>query len=182
VGRMGTPSEIAHLQVHGRACGRKEVKYMDDEAAVWSLVERDRIAKVINTLFVATDTREWTRVRNCFAPLVTFDMTSLVGGVPTQVSPQQIAEGWGSGLKPMEAVHHQTGNLSIALEGTGATASCYAVAYHYRPTKSGNNTRIFVGSYDFHLQLQEAAWKIDLFRFLLKFIDGNPNLEKEPLA
>jgi hypothetical protein len=40
---------------------------------------------------------------------------------------------------------------------------------------------VFVGGYDFHL-LQDGEWRIDLFRFNLKFIDGNVELEREPSA
>lgn len=155
---------------------------MADEAGVRSLIERDRVSEVINTLFVATDARDWACVRSCLAPVVTFDMTSLAGGGPQQLSPEQIVSGWETGLKPIESVHHQTGNLHIACTGAEATASCYGIAYHYRRTKSGDNTRVFVGSYDFHLRLQDAAWRIDLFRFNLKFIDGNRQLENEPGA
>jgi hypothetical protein len=56
------------------------------------------VADVINTLFVATDSRDWKRVRSCLAPTVTFDMTSLIGGEARQMSPEQIASGWESGL------------------------------------------------------------------------------------
>lgn len=52
------------------------------------------------------------------------------------------------------SVHHQVGNLSIRCGEREATASRYGIAYHYRPTKSGRNTRVFV--------------------------DGNRELEKEP--
>ena len=34
-----------------------------------------------------------------------------------------------------------------------------------------------VGGYDFHLFRGEDGWRIDLFRFNLKYIDGNPDLE-----
>ena len=34
---------------------------MAEDAAVRSLVERDRVAEVIKTLFVATDARGWAR-------------------------------------------------------------------------------------------------------------------------
>jgi hypothetical protein len=152
---------------------------MADDAAVRDLVEQNRIAGVINTLFLATDARDWARVRDCFAPEVTFDMTSLTGGAPQQMSPEQIVSGWQAGLKPIDAVHHQCGNLTIACTGAEATASCYGIAYHYRRTSTGRNTRVLVGSYDFHLELA-GQWWIDLFRFNLKFIDGNLELEKEP--
>ncbi len=155
---------------------------MADDALVRSLVERNRIGEVINTLFVATDARDWTRVRGCLAPVVTFDVTSLAGGSVERRSREEIIQGWETGLKPIEWVHHQTGNLSITCAGAEATASCYGIAYHHRRTKSGDNTRVFVGSYDFHLRLDEDTWKIDLFRFNLKFIDGNLELEKAPGA
>lgn len=154
---------------------------MTDEEVVRSLVEHNRIAAVINTLFLATDARDWDRVKGCFAPAVTFDMNSLTGGAPQQMSPGEIVSGWQAGLEPIEAVHHQVGNLAVACSGTEATASCYGIAYHYRRTSTGRNTRVFVGSYDFHL-LQDGEWRIDLFRFNLKFIDGNLELEREPSA
>lgn len=150
---------------------------MSESKAIEALVARERIADVINALFVATDARDWTRVRACLAPRVTFDMTSLAGGEPSQLAPAEITEAWEAGLRPIEHVHHQVGNLSIELQRNEATASCYGVAWHHRKTRSGNDTRTFVGSYDFHLSLMEGAWRIDLFRFNLKFIDGNLDLE-----
>jgi hypothetical protein len=153
---------------------------MGEADAVRTLTERNRVADLITTLFVATDARDWDRVRGCFAEQVNFDMTSLAGGAPAQLSPQQIAAGWESGLKPIESVHHQVGNLSIDVHATDASASCYGIAYHYRRTRFNRNTRVFVGSYDFHLRLQDGRWRIDLFRFNVKFVDGNVDLEKEP--
>jgi hypothetical protein len=152
---------------------------MAEDTAARSVVERERIAQVINRLFVATDARDWEEVRACFAGEVAFDMTSVAGGAPARLSPSQITAGWDSGLRFLDSIHHQTGNLAIQCQEKEATASCYGIAYHYRRTASGRNTRVFVGSYDFHLALGEQ-WKIDLFRFNLKFIDGNLDLDREP--
>jgi hypothetical protein len=155
---------------------------MEDARALQILIERQRIADVVNRLFVGTDQRHWAQVRSCLAPSVTFDMSSVGGGPPVQLSPEQIADGWEAGLRPIEAVHHQTGNLTIEGDEQAATASCYGIAYHYRRTRSGKDTRVFVGSYDFHLIRRDGEWKIDLFRFKLKFVEGNRELEKEPEA
>jgi hypothetical protein len=155
---------------------------MRESTALRYVIERSRITDAINTLFMATDVRGWDRVRNCFASQVKFDMTSLAGGAPMHLSPQEIAASWEAGLKPIESVHHQVGNLSISWRETEADASCYGIAYHYRRTRSGRNTRLFVGSYDFHLQVQDGEWRIDLFRFNLKFVDGNLELEEDPSA
>jgi hypothetical protein len=143
------------------------------------LLEKDRIIDVINQLFIATDKRDWPAVRRCFAEAVLFDMTSLAGGAPSRVTPDQIAAGWEEGLRPIEAVHHQAGNYRVDVRGDQATALCYGIASHYRSTRSGRNTRMFVGSYDFHLFRMDGRWQIDSFRFNLKYIDGNADLERE---
>lgn len=143
------------------------------------LVEKDMIVETINHLFIATDQRDWQEVKGLFAPSVLFDMTSLAGGDPAMLTPQQIVDAWDKGLKPLKAIHHQTGNTIVAIEGDEAYAFCYGIASHYLPTRSGRNTRTFVGSYDFHLIKNDGVWWIDAFRFNLKYVDGNPDLEKD---
>jgi hypothetical protein len=147
--------------------------------ALAELVAKSEIVDVINTLFVATDARDWDTVAGCFGPAVVFDMSSLGAGPATTLSPGAIVSGWRDGLAPIQAVHHQVGNHRVAVSGSAATASCYGVAYHYRPNPTGSNTRTFVGSYDFELSRDGGGrWRITLFRFNLKFIDGNLELEK----
>jgi hypothetical protein len=143
------------------------------------LLEKDRIIDVVNQLFISTDKRDWPAVRRCFAELVLIDVSSMTGGPPSRLTPEQIAAGWEQGLRPIEAIHHQVGNYRVELHGDQATAFCYGIASHYRRTRSGRNTRVFVGSYDFHLLRAEGRWQIDSFRFNLKYVDGNAELERE---
>jgi hypothetical protein len=67
----------------------------------------------------------------------------------------------------------------VTIREDDAEVFCYGIALHYLPNRSGQNTKRFVGSYDLHLQKQQESWRIDRFRFKLKFIDGNMNLETE---
>lgn len=150
---------------------------MEDFARL--LLEKDRIIDTINQLFIATDKRDWPQVRGCFADTVSFDMTSLGGGSAGDLTPEQIALGWEEGLRPVEAIHHQAGNYRVDVQGDQATAFCYAIASHFRATRSGRNTRTFVGSYDLHLLRIEGRWLIDAFRFNLKYVDGNRSLESD---
>ena len=143
-----------------------------------STIEKDRVVEIVNRLFINTDNRDWPGVKGLFAPRVLFDMTSLAGGQPATLSPEEIVDGWDKGLKALKAIHHQAGNYLVDAKDNEATAFCYGVAWHYLPNKTGRNTRTFVGSYDFHLVKQDGEWKIDRFKFNLKFIDGNPDLEK----
>lgn len=141
------------------------------------LLERTRIIDVLTRLFVGTDNRDWEVVKRCFAPTVLFDMSSLGAGDPQDLSPDDIVAMWDVGLKPLEAIHHQVGNFLVDVDGSNANAFCYGIACHYLPNKTGNNTRTFVGSYDVSLEKDDAQWRIRTFKFNLKYIDGNKNLE-----
>ncbi|HXV14630.1 MAG TPA: nuclear transport factor 2 family protein [Candidatus Krumholzibacteria bacterium] len=143
-----------------------------------NLIDRANIVDVINTLFVGTDNRNWDVVRNCFAPSVLFDMSSLGAGEPHHMTPNEIVAAWDAGLKPMQAIHHQVGNYLVTVDGPkSASAFCYGIAIHYLPNPTHANTRTFVGSYDFGLTKENGRWKIEKFKFTLKYVDGNLKLE-----
>jgi len=91
----------------------------------------------------------------------------------------EVSAAWARGLEPIDQVHHQVGNFQTDVDGDRATVFCYGVAYHHREGISNpSRTRVFVGSYDVHLARTGGRWRIDLFRFGLKFIEGNRELEK----
>lgn len=142
------------------------------------LYEQNEIVGTINRLFIGTDQRQWEKVKECFNKEVLFDMTSMAGGEPVKMTPQQIVDGWEKGLAGITAIHHQAGNYLVTVKGGEADAFCYGMAVHYLQNPSKMDTRTFVGSYDFHLLKQGAAWKIDRFKFNLKFIEGNKDLHK----
>jgi hypothetical protein len=101
------------------------------------------------------------------------------GPEATTVSAASIIEGWEKGLRPLHAMHHQAGNFLVEVSGDSATAFCYGIASHYLPNLSGQNTRVFVGSYDFTLVRAGVGWRISAFRFNLKYVDGNRQLEEQ---
>ena len=146
-----------------------------------TLLDRSRIIERVNRLFIATDERDWPAVKDCFAASVLFDMTSMTGGEPQQMTPDEITSMWDAGLKPLKTIHHQAGNYLVNIDGDTADAFCYGIAIHYLPVDSGQNdtggnTRTFVGSYDFGLAREGEQWRIVSFRFNLKFIEGNLDL------
>jgi len=149
----------------------------DMDAQYRVLVETDKIIEVINRLFINTDNRNWPKVKNCFSSTVLFDMTSLAGGQPVTLTSQEIVDAWDQGLKALKSIHHQAGNYMVSINQGEAEAFCYGIASHYLPNKTNQNARTFVGSYNFHLTKTGQIWRIDQFKFNLKYIDGNPNLE-----
>jgi hypothetical protein len=141
------------------------------------LFETNRVIECINRLFIGTDNRDWEAVKQCFASTVLFDMSSMGAGVPKEINPDDIVAMWDTGLKPLQAIHHQAGNYTVKINGLEANAFCYGIAIHYLPNKTNKNTRTFVGSYDFLLGKESGEWKIRHFKYNLKFVDGNKELE-----
>ena len=149
------------------------------ESGLELLIEKERILDTVNDLFVGTDERDWGRVASALASRVLFDVRSMTGEPPETRDASSIIAGWTDGLRPLKAIHHQTGNFRVRVAGEEADVFCYGTASHYLPNRSGRNSRVFVGSYDLHLSCQTGAWRIDVFRFHLKYIDGNLDLENE---
>jgi hypothetical protein len=143
------------------------------------LCERQEVEDVVVRLFVATDRRDWASVEACLADMVILDMTSMTGGgEPLHMKPVDVVATWKGGLQRIDQVHHQVGNFQIDVDRDRATAFCYGVAYHHRDKiSSPSKSRSFVGDYDVHLTRTDGRWRIDLFRFNLKFIEGNRELE-----
>ena len=147
------------------------------ESKITLLGERYDIINVCNTLFIKTDERDWDEVKNCFADKVLFDMTSMTGGDPVETTPVQIANQWNEGLKDLKGIHHQISNIILEIKNLESDFFCYGIAIHYLPNKSNRNTRTYIGSYNIHLVKTYKGWKIDRFKFNLKFIDGNAELK-----
>jgi hypothetical protein len=166
---------FALMLIAATGCG--PAHHQDYHGKMALLIDQSDVIAVGNKLFICTDNRDWSCVRSVFAPEVLFDMASLGGGQPEKKTPGQIADMWEQGLKGLKAIHHQAGNYQVTIKGSEADMFCYGIAYHYLPNSTDRNTRVFVGSYDLHLVNGDEGWKIDKFKFNLKFIDGNKDLE-----
>lgn len=97
-------------------------------------------------------------------------MTSMVGGMPVEMAPYQVAQAWAAGFKPLDHVHHQIGNLRTEVSGKQALVKCHGVALHHRPGAIGLKSRIFVGTYEVQLESFSDTWRISRLVFKLKFI------------
>jgi hypothetical protein len=137
------------------------------------------IAQAVTAIFVGTDEHDWPRVQAALAPLVLLDYTSMTGGQPTTLTPEQILTAWQSLLPGFEHTHHQLGNFDVQLVSESeATAFCYGTATHYLSQPTGGSVWTVVGTYELHLVREGASWRTDQLKFNLKFQDGNLELPK----
>ena len=139
------------------------------------MVRQTSAERAVVELFVATDRRDWHRVRRLLANEVEVDVSSL-GGTEGVVDADVLVTAWEAGLAPLEAVHHQVGNVRSTIHEDEAHVACHGVVFHYLPNATGRNTRTFVGTYDIGLRDSPRGWHVHTFRFKLSFRDGNLDL------
>jgi len=133
----------------------------------------DLITQVVNKLFVYTDLQEWDKLQNeVFTEQVLFDMGSL-GGEKLKMTAKRICETWRDGFIGIDAVNHLAGNYLIEITEDTAMVHAYATATHYKKSAINGKTREFVGTYDLHLTHHEKGWRIDEFKYNLKYANGN---------
>lgn len=142
-------------------------------------MENAAITQAVTAIFVGTDEHDWARVKATFAPQVLLDYTSMAGGPPATLTPDQILSAWQGLLPGFAHTHHQLGNFDVRLlNDREATAFCYGTATHYLPQPAGGNVWTVVGTYDFHLVHDGTGWRADRMKFNLKYQDGNLELPK----
>jgi hypothetical protein len=142
------------------------------------IATRIEVEDQVVEMFVATDERNWPALEACFSDPFVLDMTSMVGGSPSTMTPQQVASAWAEGFKPLTHVHHQIGNLRTTVANGAATVRCHGIALHHRSTVATDaKSRRFVGTYEIDLKPAAGSWRICRLQFNLKFIDGNLQLE-----
>jgi hypothetical protein len=139
---------------------------------------REQLIEVVNKLFVYTDYREWQKLQDeVFANLVLFDMSSLGAGEAAEKTAAEICDMWDTGFQGIDAIHHQSGNFMVTVTEDSATVFCYAIASHFKAAATQGNTREFVGSYDIGLTSTEKGWRINAFKYTVKYTSGNASLE-----
>lgn len=140
--------------------------------------EREQIVETVNKLFVYTDTQDWIKLQDeVFAADVELNMVSMGADKSEHVSSREICSRWEKTFEQLDAVHHQAGNYLVKISENAAEVYTYAIASHYREAAKKVKTREFVGSYDLHLIKTMSGWRIDKFKYNLKYSTGNMTLE-----
>jgi hypothetical protein len=103
-------------------------------------------------------------------------MASL-GGERMNTTAKNICEIWEKGFQGIDAVNHLAGNYLIQINGDMADAFAYATATHYKKSAIQGNTREFIGTYNLHFKRTDAGWRIDQFKYNLKYANGNLDLK-----
>jgi hypothetical protein len=140
--------------------------------------EREQIVETVSKLFVFTDEQKWRKLQEeVFTSEIQLDMVSMGAPGTERVSARKICYRWEKAFEELDAVHHQAGNYIVEINGEEAEVSAYSIATHYKESARKGTTREYVGSYDLHMVKRPDGWRIDKFKFNLKYSTGNLTLE-----
>ena len=139
-------------------------------------MENSNLQETVARLFLAVDERDWEAAANIFSERVLLDYTSMAGGKPAILTPEQIIDSWKQILPGFDHTHHQVGNFITEIGLDQAIVVCYGTASHFLENPSSLNTWIVVGTYNFLLEREFDSWRITEMKFNLKYIDGNHDL------
>jgi hypothetical protein len=141
--------------------------------------KREEIVELVNKLFVYTDAQQWSKLlKEVFKETVKFDMSSMGAGPAKEISAASVCDMWRNGFSNIDQVHHQSGNFIVDFKGDiEADIFCYAIASHFKRSAKKGNTREFVGSYELHASFTDQGWRLDSFKYNLKYVGGNEELK-----
>ena len=118
-------------------------------------------------LFAAADARDWAAVRACLAPHVRLDYTSMAGGEPATLTPEQITTAWAALLPGFDRTHHQ---LSDFTDGNPVTFHGHADHWLHGDVWTVD------GDYEASVEQIDGAWKVTTLTLHLKSQSGNTAL------
>ena len=125
--------------------------------------EEQKIIAVITALFHGADTHDWKKVQQAMAHQVLLDYTSISGGSPSVLTPQQITESWAAFLPIFDKTHHQLSAIQVTVNSDVASANYVGKADHF----IGTDVWTVDGSYETALQKVDGEWKITKQKFNL---------------
>lgn len=143
-----------------------------------ALTDKIELTELANKLFMYCDAMQWQQlIDEVFTGEIYFDMASAGGGDPAYLPARQVCDMWRIGFAGIDAIHHQAGHYLITIDNDHADIFAYAVATHYKKAAVKGHSRAFVGSYDLKAIRTDNSWRLNQFKYNLKYIDGNTTLE-----
>jgi hypothetical protein len=100
-------------------------------------------ADVITRLLHAIDALDWAGVRDCFTDPLRLDYTSLWGGEPETLTPDELVARWTGVANEFGATQHLTGPVLVV----GDRLETHVRAHHWRTEAQGGQAWTVYGHY-----------------------------------
>lgn len=146
------------------------------------MMDSKAIIETISAIFSGADERNWQKVESSFAEKVLLDYTSMQGGEPATVTPEDITTAWKALLPGFDSTRHNISDYNIKISGNEATVTANGKASHYLAVNGKNEEWVVEGNYLFSLKKENGDWKVSSMKFNKEKISGNtqlPDIAKE---
>jgi hypothetical protein len=137
---------------------------------------RTEIVETCTRMAVHADRREWAPLRGLFAGEVLLDYTSLNGGEPVRLTPQEIVDAWAATLGGFDATQHLIANHLVQVDGDRAVCTASFQATHRLATPYGAPLWTLGGDYRWELARTGGRWLITSVVMTATWGDGNKDL------
>lgn len=143
-------------------------------AAAEPAAPHDRVAIIdaITAIAAGADRHQWDRVRAAFAPTITVDYTSLVGGQPATLGSADLVKSWEAFLPGFDRTQHLVANHTVQVDGDQASAQADFQATH----RIGTDFWVLGGWYDYSLVRDGATWRVSAMRMTWTWETGDRGL------
>jgi ketosteroid isomerase-like protein len=122
------------------------------------------------------DQREWDLLRTVFADRVLLDYTSLNGGEPVTLTPDEIVGAWSQTLGGFDATQHLITNHLVTVDGDTAVCTAAFQATHRLANPFGSPLWKLGGTYRFELTRTAGGWRIAGLVMTATWGEGNKDL------
>ncbi|HEX4813057.1 MAG TPA: nuclear transport factor 2 family protein [Nonomuraea sp.] len=119
------------------------------------------------------DQRDWDQLTTVFADKVQLDYTSLNGGEPVTLTPEQVIGAWKEGLGRFDATQHLITNHLVTIDGDTAVCTAVFQATHRKAATFGASLWTLGGNYRFDLARTDDGWRITGVVMTATWGDGN---------
>lgn len=148
---------------------------MDEKLILLS--DRFEIIDAVNNIAICADMGDWNKlIDDVFLDEVSIDYRSLFGGDIAKLSSAELINAWKSVLPGFESTQHMLSNHQVFIDGEKASARAYVRANHFLPNRTGGNTWVVGGYYDYELIKQSSKWRVGFMRLTVQYTEGNENL------
>ena len=135
-------------------------------------MEQEKIIHSLIDVFAGADERNWQKIQHVMANTVLLDYTSMAGGNPAILTPQQITNSWEAFLPGFDKTFHQLSGFELKVTGNTATVHYAGKADHF----IGKETWTVEGTYDSELKKDNDLWLVTKHKFNFIKQSGNINL------
>jgi hypothetical protein len=140
------------------------------------IIENQEIIKVVTAIFQGADGRNWQKVEKSFADKVLLDYTTLSGGEPATLAPQEITAAWKTLLPGFDSTEHNISDFKVEHNGSDASLTNAVHALHYMQVDGKTESWIVDGYYSFQLKKTNGEWQVTAMKFIKENISGNLSL------